>query len=284
MSSSKPFKTYGYRKDDPGLPDVTMHRLTMSDEQYAAALKDWETGEYIHPDCQRLMSGMGSDLTLDDEQMYSQTNGGHDLPDDEYFRNPGNWRRRSISCHDLRRIGDQLRQACQCPDCREKDGHRIAELESDVINLRAELQQTKSPALSCKEERASLNEIYCGTCSICCTELREQLEEAKLEAKRLRSAEQQGHERYVDAEDTSDYSQHELGKLEAEVARLKAGGCARNQRLTQFCAEAAEKAREIAELKILMREFLDSVGAECACEENYICLDCRVEAVLKDGD
>jgi hypothetical protein len=38
-------------------------------------------------------------------------------------------------------------------------------------------------------------------------------------------------------------------KAEAEVARLKAGGCARDQRLTQYCAEAARLAEENAKLR-----------------------------------
>lgn len=38
-------------------------------------------------------------------------------------------------------------------------------------------------------------------------------------------------------------------KAEAEVARLRAGGCARDQRLTQYCAEAAEARAELAEAR-----------------------------------
>lgn len=37
--------------------------------------------------------------------------------------------------------------------------------------------------------------------------------------------------------------------LAAEVKRLRAGGCARDQRTTQFCAEAVAKDAEIAKLR-----------------------------------
>jgi hypothetical protein len=40
-----------------------------------------------------------------------------------------------------------------------------------------------------------------------------------------------------------------LREAAKELDRLKAGGCARNQGLTQYCAEAAEKDVEIARLK-----------------------------------
>lgn len=39
----------------------------------------------------------------------------------------------------------------------------------------------------------------------------------------------------------------ELTAANAEIARLKAGGCARDQRTTQFCAEAVELARKLEE-------------------------------------
>lgn len=44
---------------------------------------------------------------------------------------------------------------------------------------------------------------------------------------------------------------YEDGKRDAadEIARLRAGGCARDQGLTQYCAEAAAKDAEITALK-----------------------------------
>lgn len=38
-------------------------------------------------------------------------------------------------------------------------------------------------------------------------------------------------------------------RLIAEVRRLRSGGCARDQGLTQYCAEAAKFARRVAELE-----------------------------------
>lgn len=45
----------------------------------------------------------------------------------------------------------------------------------------------------------------------------------------------------------------------AEIERLRAGGCARDQNTTQFCAEAARLAKENAEL----REAVGRLGREC---------------------
>lgn len=41
----------------------------------------------------------------------------------------------------------------------------------------------------------------------------------------------------------------EIERQQQEIARLRAGGCARDQRTTQFCAEAAARDEEIARLR-----------------------------------
>lgn len=46
---------------------------------------------------------------------------------------------------------------------------------------------------------------------------------------------------------TSRTLERELTVANAEIARLKAGGCARDQRTTQWCAEAVELARKLEE-------------------------------------
>ena len=43
--------------------------------------------------------------------------------------------------------------------------------------------------------------------------------------------------------------ERELTAAQTEIARLKAGGCARNQRTTQFCAEALTLQEENAKLQ-----------------------------------
>lgn len=43
----------------------------------------------------------------------------------------------------------------------------------------------------------------------------------------------------------------------AEIARLRAGGCARDQTTTQFCAEAAMLAKRVAELEAEVAAFRD---------------------------
>lgn len=50
-------------------------------------------------------------------------------------------------------------------------------------------------------------------------------------------------------EATPESASAELAELRVEVARLKAGGCARDQRTTQYCAEAAAMAKELAALR-----------------------------------
>ena len=52
---------------------------------------------------------------------------------------------------------------------------------------------------------------------------------------------------------------------QAEIARLFAGGCARDQRLTQHCAEAARFAEENAKLRELLQRFYDDGYDRQAC-------------------
>lgn len=61
------------------------------------------------------------------------------------------------------------------------------------------------------------------------------------------------HQRYIpygrlchDAATKIRYFEAELAAANAEVARLQAGGCARDQRTTQFCAEAVELSQKLA--------------------------------------
>jgi len=53
---------------------------------------------------------------------------------------------------------------------------------SRIVELQAMLQQKLSPAETCREERAEGNG-GCGTCSICCNELKAELFEAKMKLK-----------------------------------------------------------------------------------------------------
>ena len=50
-------------------------------------------------------------------------------------------------------------------------------------------------------------------------------------------------------------AQEELTAAQAEIARLKAGGCARDQRTTQFCGEALKLQEENARLQERIRRF-----------------------------
>ena len=45
-----------------------------------------------------------------------------------------------------------------------------------------------------------------------------------------------------------------LDEAAAEIARLRAGGCARDQGTTQYCAEAAKLAAEIERLRAALRK------------------------------
>jgi hypothetical protein len=51
----------------------------------------------------------------------------------------------------------------------------------------------------------------------------------------------------------------------AEIARLKAGGCARDQGLTQYCAEAAAMAAENERLRAALAEIIPHVHNLAAC-------------------
>lgn len=48
------------------------------------------------------------------------------------------------------------------------------------------------------------------------------------------------------------------GQYEDEIARLRAGGCARDQGTTQYCAEAAALAAENAKLRAAVEEIYKS--------------------------
>jgi len=50
-----------------------------------------------------------------------------------------------------------------------------------------------------------------------------------------------------------------LDALKAEVERLKAGGCARDQSTTQFCAEAVALQAENARLRAALRLAIDAI-------------------------
>lgn len=57
----------------------------------------------------------------------------------------------------------------------------------------------------------------------------------------------------------------ECAELRAEIARLRAGGCARDQTTTQYCAEAVGMAREIAELRRIVSECAAAIGNGTFC-------------------
>lgn len=169
---TKRHKTYGgshpedWDYEDPAdLPDVTMHRLCMSEEKYKDELLEWENSEgIIHPDCQMLFAGMGNDVTLDPsspwpENLYDHTNGGLPLPKDGYGGDGGSWRKFSRSCHDLRWERNIIKRVCDCPDCvSDRGGARFVSAEdaqkmsNEIVKLRAmqEIEETEYPA-TCNE-------------------------------------------------------------------------------------------------------------------------------------
>lgn len=53
----------------------------------------------------------------------------------------------------------------------------------------------------------------------------------------------------------------------AEIERLRAGGCARDQGTTQYCAEAARLAADNERLRAALEPFA------CDCEGKAICID-----------
>ena len=81
---------------------------------------------------------------------------------------------------------------------------------------------------------------------------------------------------------------YEDGKRDAadEIARLRAGGCARDQGLTQYCAEAAERDAEIARLKAeverLKAQIKLSERVDKAFDETQARLTARVKEL--EGD
>lgn len=52
--------------------------------------------------------------------------------------------------------------------------------------------------------------------------------------------------------------ERELTAAQAEIARLKAGGCARDQRTTQFCGEALKLQEENARLRRALERLVES--------------------------
>jgi uncharacterized small protein (DUF1192 family) len=69
-----------------------------------------------------------------------------------------------------------------------------------------------------------------------------------------------------------------IAELEAENERLKAGGCARDQRTTQYCAEAVQMAGRIKELESQITE----IPTLCRKYEKRIAeLEAKVERVEK---
>jgi hypothetical protein len=58
----------------------------------------------------------------------------------------------------------------------------------------------------------------------------------------------------------------ERDQLRAEVERLKNGGCARDQRTTQFCAEAVALRAELAEAEISLRVAETILRSVSKCE------------------
>jgi len=51
----------------------------------------------------------------------------------------------------------------------------------------------------------------------------------------------------------------DVGALEAEVERFQSGGCARDQRTTQYCAEVVQRDAEIASLRAIASDLLAPV-------------------------
>ncbi len=56
-----------------------------------------------------------------------------------------------------------------------------------------------------------------------------------------------------------------IAERDAEITRLRAGGCARDQSTTQYCAEAARLAAEVERLRAALKLF------ECDCEGDEFC-------------
>ena len=56
--------------------------------------------------------------------------------------------------------------------------------------------------------------------------------------------------------ETVDGLNEQLAQRGREIERLRAGGCARDQRATQYCAEATELARELERIKVALANAL----------------------------
>jgi len=78
---------------------------------------------------------------------------------------------------------------------------------------------------------------------------------------------------------------YEDGKRDAadEIARLRAGGCARDQGLTQYCAEAARLAVENERLRAALEMFACdcAVHERCAVPDN--CRNFQARRALAQG-
>lgn len=85
-----------------------------------------------------------------------------------------------------------------------------------------------------------------------------------------RTDDQETYGRNRDWADFSRTLERELAAANAEIARLKAGGCARDQRTTQFCAEAVDLAQKLdaanARIRVLISE-RDTARMQAEC--NY---------------
>lgn len=61
---------------------------------------------------------------------------------------------------------------------------------------------------------------------------------------------------------------NEIAQKDKEIERLKAGGCARDQKTTQFCAEALEKDKRIAELEQMKKDWcFDWAESDTNCKK-----------------
>ena len=63
--------------------------------------------------------------------------------------------------------------------------------------------------------------------------------------------------------------ERELTAAQAEIARLKAGGCARDQRTTQFCAEALALNDEIERLRFALSKQNQDIEQTCGKALGY---------------
>ena len=112
--------------------------------------------------------------------------------------------------------------AQRAADAIERDGARIAELERGEILTNKELVSAIVTAVMSKVQSDRDDALR------------------KVQRHIIR-VEQERDEREAECEHTSEHralAERRIVELEAEVERLRAGGCARDQRTTQYCAEA----------------------------------------------